>query len=130
MSRNDRLAEQIRRELSLIIQMEMRDPRLGMVSVSAVELSRDMSFAKVFFTVLKVEDKEITAQVLNKSAGFLKKQLSDRMLIRVLPKLNFVYDESVERGRKLSSLIDQALLSDAHQSAEPESADSETPEAQ
>lgn len=130
MSRNDRLAEQIRRELSVIIQMEMRDPRLGMVSVSAVELSRDMSFAKVFFTVLKVEDKEVTAQVLNKSAGFLKKQLSDRMLIRVLPKLNFVYDESVERGRKLSSLIDQAISSDMEQSSEPKLPVSDASESQ
>jgi len=123
MSRNSRLAEQIRRELSVIIQMELRDPRLGMVSVSAVELSRDMSFAKVFFTVLEVEDKEVTAQVLNKSAGFLKKQLSDRMLIRVLPKLNFVYDESVERGRKLSSLIDDAISADSKQSSHSTSSD-------
>ncbi len=124
MSRNSRLAEQIRRELSVIIQMDMRDPRLGMVSISAVELSKDMSFAKIYFTVLAVEDKEITAQVLNKSAGFLKKQLSDRMLIRVLPKLNFVYDESVERGRKLSSLIDEAISADAQQESRQNPPDS------
>ena len=125
MSRNSRLAEQIRRELSVIIQMDMRDPRLGMVSISAVELSKDMSFAKIYFTVLAVEDKEITAQVLNKSAGFLKKQLSDRMLIRVLPKLNFVYDESVERGRKLSSLIDEAISADAQQESRQNPPDSQ-----
>lgn len=112
MSRQSKLAEQIRRELSVLIQMEIRDPRLGMVTVSAVELSRDYAYAKIYFTVFEEDKVADSLGVLEASAGFLRKQLSSRISMRSLPKLTFYYDESVARGRKLSSLIETAVTQD------------------
>lgn len=112
MSRQSRLAEQIRRELSNVVQMEMRDPRMGMVTISAVELSRDYSVAKVYFTVLEDDKIDESKKVLEGSAGFLRKHLASQMSMRSLPRLTFAYDESIERGRHLSALIDNARAKD------------------
>lgn len=126
MSRNDRLAQQIQRELSTLIQMDIKDPRLGMVTVSAVDLSRDLSLAKVFVTVMHVgktsdadsEKKalEESLKVLERASSFLKKQLGARLILRAVPNLKFYYDESIARGRHLSSLIDDAISKDQLQS--------------
>ena len=116
MSRQSRLAEQIRRELSNVIQMQIRDPRLGMVTVSAVELSRDYSVAKVFFTVFEEDKVQDSKKVLEGSAGFLRKHLASQLSMRSLPRLTFSHDESVERGRRISSLIDDARASDSQYS--------------
>ena len=125
MSRQSRLAEQIRRELSLVVQMELRDPRLGsMTTISAVELSRDLSVAKVFFTVFEEEKIKDTKAALESASGFLRKHLANTLSMRALPKLTFFYDESVARGRHISSLIDGAISNDKDQRADDTATDS------
>jgi ribosome-binding factor A len=106
-----RIAEQIRQELADILRREMKDPRANGVSLTAVEVTRDLEHAKVWFTVLAHEPAE-TEQALQRAAGFLRTELAHRMRMRVVPKLKFVFDESVTRGAHLSELIDQAVAED------------------
>jgi len=118
-SRTQRVADQIQRELASLIQLEMKDPRLGMVTVSAVDLSRDMSYADVFVTVLEQEDKakrEQTLAILTKGAGFLRGRLGHLIKLRIVPTLRFHYDESISRGQHLSALIDKAVQEDRQRS--------------
>ncbi len=118
MSRQSRLAEQIKRELSQLIQLEVRDPRLGMVTISAVELSRDYSVAKVFFTVFEDDKKKDSVKVLEGSSNFLRKMLGQSLSLRTVPRLSFLYDESIERGSRISSLIDEAVADDQQRKGE------------
>ncbi|MDZ7804617.1 30S ribosome-binding factor RbfA [Thiohalophilus sp.] len=113
-SRTRRIGEQMQRELATLIQQEIQDPRLGMVTVSAVEVSRDLAHAKVFITVLDDQQQDIAASldVLNRAGGFLRHELGRRMTLRTVPALRFVYDESMARGNALSQLIDAAVKSD------------------
>lgn len=113
--RTRRIGEQMQRELAALIRTEVKDPRVGMVTVSAVEVTRDLAHAKVFITVLGDEDaRRDSLTALNKAAGFLRHELGQRMLTRTVPQLRFVYDESIERGSRLSALIDAAVASDRH----------------
>ena len=114
-SRTQRVGEQIQRELASILQLDMKDPRLGMVTVSAVEVSRDMSLATVHVTFLGLDEADEIKQairLLADAAGFLRTELSHRMRLRFTPQLRFRYDESLVRGRRLSSLIDRACARD------------------
>lgn len=112
-SRSQRVAAQIQRELAELIQFEVKDPRVGLVTVSAVEVSRDMAHAKVYITVLDAENGvEGALAALNHAAGFLRRELGKRMKLRVTPQLAFVYDASVERGSSLNALINAAIESD------------------
>ena len=118
-SRTDRIADQMQRELALLIQQEMRDPRVGMVTVAAVELSRDLSVAKVFVSVLgDAEQAQAALTVLKKAAGFLRHELGRRMIVRLLPELRFIHDTTSERGAHLSALIDQAVAKDRKEDSE------------
>jgi ribosome-binding factor A len=107
--RPQKLGDQIQRELSNLLQREVRDPRVGMVTITSVDVSPDLSHAKVFFTILEKQKLEETAQGLKRSAGFLRSQLARRIKLYTTPELRFVYDESVERGDRLSRLIDSVL---------------------
>lgn len=105
-----RIAEQIQRELAVLIRLEVKDPRVGMVTLTDVEVSADYAHAKVFFTTFAAAHQVAeTANGLNRAAGFLRRELSHRIKLRGVPQLHFVYDESVERGVRLSQLIDQAV---------------------
>ena len=106
--RPQKLADLIQRELSDLIAREMRDPRVGMLTITSVDVSPDLSHAKVFFTLLQKERLEDTVRGLKRSAGFLRSQLAKRIKLYTTPELRFEYDESVERGDHLSRLIDQA----------------------
>ena len=112
--RTRRIAEQIQRELSEIIRLELKDPRVtGMITITDVEVTRDQAHAKVFFSILADADKiDETTEGLKRAAGFLRSELAHRLLLRTVPQLEFKYDASVERGVKLSRLIDQAVASD------------------
>jgi ribosome-binding factor A len=111
--RTRRVGEQLQRELATIIQQELRDPRLGMVTISAVEVSKDMSVAKVFFTMLDENaDHKKASEALQHAAGFLQHELGRRVQLRTIPRLRFTYDESIERGSALSALIDTAVKTD------------------
>lgn len=109
-ARQARLADQIQRELAGLVRLEVRDPRVGLVTFTGVELSRDASHAKVFFTVLgAASDVENAQEGLQHAAGFLRTQLAHRLTTYKVPELHFEYDESVERGVRLSKLIDEAV---------------------
>jgi len=111
--RTRRVGEQLQRELAVLIRDEINDPRVGMVSVSAVEVSRDFSHAKVFISTLgKPEDAEASVQVLQGAAGYLRRLLGQRMTLRSVPQLHFKRDYSIEQGARLSSLIDAAVRGD------------------
>ena len=109
-SRTLRIGEQVQRILADLIRLEVKDPRVGMVTLTGVEVSPDYSHAKVFFTTLGAAKQATEAAVgLNRAAGFLRRELSHRISLRTVPQLHFVYDESVERGVRLSQLIDRAV---------------------
>lgn len=108
-ARSDRVAEQIQRELADLLQFEVKDPRVGMVTVTEVEVTGDMAHAKIYYSA-KAGTAELQAG-LEKTAGFLRGQLAKRMLLRTVPQLHFIYDASIDRGMKLSKMIDEALAS-------------------
>jgi ribosome-binding factor A len=114
-SRARRIGEQIQRELAQLIQHEINDPRLGkMVSVSGVEVSRDLAHAKVYITQMIGDDsREDTLVALNSAAGFLRSEVGRRLSVRTVPQMKFFYDNSIERGGELSALIDKAIASDS-----------------
>jgi ribosome-binding factor A len=104
--RPQKLGDLIQRELSDLLARELRDPRVGMVTITSVDVSPDLSHAKVFFTMLDKAKLPDTLKGLGRSAGFLRSQLARRIKIYTTPELRFAYDESVERGDHLSRLID------------------------
>jgi len=108
-SRKDRVNEQIRRELADLIHGELKDPRVGMVSITEVEVTPDYAHAKVWFSTLAGEDR--IPEIMNglkKASGFLRRELGRRVRIHTTPELHFVHDQSLERGADLSRLIDEA----------------------
>ncbi len=109
-SRTQRIADQIQRELAELIETEVRDPRVGRITITEVEVTRDYSHAKIYYTALSnKEDSVAIEEGLKHASGFLRSQLSSRIRLRVIPQLHFIYDESVERGLYLSQLIDKAI---------------------
>ncbi len=107
--RTERIGAELQRELATLIRDELKDPRLGMITVQAVRVVRDLSHARVYFTVLGEGDPASNQRLLNQSSGFLRHALAQRIKLRTMPALHFVYDESIERGARLSALIDRAL---------------------
>jgi ribosome-binding factor A len=111
--RSRRIAEQVQRELSDIIRVELKDPRVGMITITDVEMTPDNAHAKVFFTLLGQGPRiDEAAAGLQHAAGYLRSELAQRIKIRVVPQLHFEYDASVERGMRLSQLIDAAVADD------------------
>ncbi len=108
--RADRVGDTMQRELALLVQRELRDPRLGMVNITAVKVSKDLKNARVFVTFVETEQqKKILEQieVLNHASGFLRAELAHHMSMRVIPKLHFEFDESVLRGAHMTKLIEE-----------------------
>ena len=115
-SRAERVADYLQRELAMLIQRELRDPRLGMVSVTAVKVSRDLAHARVYVTFLDSDTEEEAKpgiDVLNGAAGYLRSHLAKSTSMRTVPGLRFVFDSSVGRGRHLEALISEAARADA-----------------
>lgn len=112
--RTDRVGDQIQRDLAQLIQREIKDPRLGMVTINHVKVAKDLGYADVYVTVLplggmdELEAIQKSLEVLKNAAGFLRAELARGIKLRVMPQLRFHYDESVERGRHLASLIERA----------------------
>jgi ribosome-binding factor A len=109
-SRTRRVAEQLRRELAALLLQEIKDPRVKMVSLSAVEVSRDLSHAKVFVSVLgdeKAVDDALTG--LEHAVGFLRRELGRRMHLRAIPQLHFVHDTSMAEGAHIDELLAQVV---------------------
>ncbi len=118
-TRTDRIGPEIQRELVEVLREEVRDPRLKGITLQEVRVARDLSHAKVFFTCFPVDEggKEQERLLNGRLSGFLRSALSRRALLRTVPQLHFVHDESVLRGEHLSHLIDEAV---AGQSDEPQ----------
>ncbi len=113
-ARNRKIADAIQRELSELIRLEMRDPRVSMVTLTDVEVARDNAHAKVFFTSLGTAAQVESCQNgLQSATGFLRSQLAKRLTIRTVPQLHFEVDTSIERGVRLSKLINDAVAEDA-----------------
>ena len=117
-SRTQRLGEQIKRDLALLIQRELKDPRVGMVTVNFVDLSKDLSYADVNVTVLVADDSDQkiveSLTILNEAASFLRMELGRGLKVRKVPHLRFNYDDSLKRGARINELIHHALKSDQH----------------
>ena len=124
-SRTERVADFLQQELAKLLLHSVRDPRAEFVSITAVEVSRDLRYAKVFFTKLGLEDaksaEEVT-HVLDKAAGFLRSEIARESTLRTVPKLTFKFDESVGRGRHMEALLGKARASDA-QNRDPSGVD-------
>lgn len=136
-SRTRRVADQIQRHMAELIQMELGDPRVGMVTITGVDVTHEFERARIHFTVLgdslgekahpdkaPVENEQAkeTAKVLNKAAGYLRTALARRLKLRTTPQLVFIYDTSMEYGNRLTDLINSSATG---HSDEPESGDSE-----
>jgi ribosome-binding factor A len=129
-SRSRRVGELIQRELATMLTREVKDPRLAFVSITTVDVTRDLGLARVFYTVINAdvnnqnghkkqsEDKEKVREGLEKASGFLRYELGHRIKLRIVPRLEFKYDESVLRGAQLTQLIDSAVADDVDRSSD------------
>lgn len=118
-SRTQRLGEQIKRDLAEMLQFQVKDPRLGLVTLNAVKVASDLGYADIYFTVMKsgmpeADDATIkeTEAVLNEMAGFLRSELAQNMKTRITPMPRFHYDVTLERGHRLTNLINDAIKED------------------
>lgn len=114
-NRVGRIADLLKKEIALLIQNEVRDPRVGMASVTGVKVSKDLSHASIYITMLGktgADDAADGIAALNKAAGFLRSMLAKEVNMRTIPALKFIYDDSLVRGQYMTSLIDEALARD------------------
>lgn len=108
-TRSDRVGKQMQRELADLLRFSVKDPRLGAVTVQEVRVSRDLSYAKIFFTLFDDSDRKGQERLLNELAPFLRREIGHRMKLRFTPELRFQFDDSVERGAHLTDLIEKAV---------------------
>jgi len=114
-SRTDRVSQSIQKEIALILQREIKDPRLGFVTVSSVEVSRDLSYARIFITILDQKDEDSgkkSVEILNDATGYIRSILGKRIRARIMPELKFVLDTSLMEGMRISNLVETAVRSD------------------
>jgi len=112
--RSHRVADFIQRELSGLIRTELKDPRVSpMLTVASVEVSRDLSVAKIYYSLFDPEERAETQEALVRASGFLRRQLARQMNTRSVPQLRFFYDDSAEKGAYMSSLIADAVATNS-----------------
>ncbi|MDF7667256.1 30S ribosome-binding factor RbfA [Orbaceae bacterium ESL0727] len=114
-SRASRVGHELQKEIAIILQREIKDPRLGMVTVSGVDLSRDLAYAKVFVTFLNDSDPHAIEQglkVLNDATGYIRSLIGKAMKLRIIPELKFNYDESLVKGMQMSNLVADVIKND------------------
>lgn len=112
-SRIDRVADLLQRELAQLIRRELQDPRLSLISITEVQISKDLANAKIFFTQLKDSPNTVEVErLLNRAAKHLRYHVAKYLELRIVPKLRFIYDTSIEKNARLSSLIDSAIKAD------------------
>ncbi|GAA0819802.1 30S ribosome-binding factor RbfA [Colwellia sp. D2M02] len=126
-ARTDRVGQQIQKEIAVILMREIKDPRLSMTTVSAVEVTRDLAYAKIFVTFIQDSPEEIKAsiEVLTEAEGYIRSLLAKRLRARIMPHLRFVYDQSMAEGVRMSALVDQAVASDKNSDNEDDITESE-----
>ncbi len=109
-ARHHRIGDQIQRELAELLREQIKDPRIGLVTVTAVDVSSDLTHAKVYFTNMgNAASAEDAEQALARTAGFLRSEIAHRLASFTVPQLHFVYDRSTEHGMQMSRLIDEAI---------------------
>jgi ribosome-binding factor A len=126
-TRAERVSDAVQREVAVLIRDEVRDPRVGMVNITDVEISRDLAYGKIFVTFVEEREQQQIDEgiaALNGAAGYLRKLLAASIKLRIVPKLTFYFDESGRRGQHLSALIDLAV---SKESVSEESASKESP---
>ncbi|MEQ5161883.1 30S ribosome-binding factor RbfA [Proteus terrae] len=119
-SRSQRVSQEMQKEIAIILQREVKDPRIGMATVSGVEISRDLAYAKVFVTFLNLSggeksEEEMVAEgltALNEAAGFIRSLLGKAIRLRIVPELTFAYDNSLVEGMRMSNLVSNVVKSD------------------
>ncbi len=124
-SRTRRIAQQLQQELAQVLQRDIKDPRIGMVTVNDVEVSRDLSYAKVFVTFFE-EDKKVVEEkleALTTASGYIRSLVAGRMKLRVMPELRFVYDASLVEGMRMSNLVTRIIHDDEAKQEKHGSAD-------
>ena len=119
-SRGRKIADLIQRELAILIQREIKDPRIGMVTVNEAKVSRDLAYADIYFTVLPAENVNEVEEILNQAQGFLRSQLARILNTRTTPRLRFHYDATIENGARLSKAIDEARARDSNDDIQEE----------
>ena len=133
-NRTRRVGELIQRELATLLAREVKDPRLALISITAVDVSRDLSLAKVFYTIINtsaddenseafMQNSQLVQQGLNKASGFLRYELGQRIQLRTIPRLEFRFDDSVIHGAHLSRLIDEVIENDKQRYNQDEDTD-------
>ena len=120
-TRAERVADAIQRELAIMIRESVRDPRVGMVSITDIEVSRDLAYCKAYVSFVGYRsDDQIQAAMsaLDGASGYLRSLLATRIKLRTTPKISFIYDDTGVKGQRMSALIDRAVSSDASPSTE------------
>ncbi|MDD7543984.1 30S ribosome-binding factor RbfA [Actinobacillus porcinus] len=113
--RSDRVAQELQKEVAVILQREVKDPRIGMVTVSDVEVSKDLAYAKIFVTFLFDHDETAIEQGmkgLEKASPYIRSLLGKAMRLRIVPELRFVYDQSLVEGMRMSNLVTDVIRKD------------------
>ncbi len=120
--RPQRVSQELQKEIAIILQREIKDPRLGMmVTVSGVEVSRDLAYAKVFVTFLNDQDEEAVKnglKALKEASGYIRILLGKAMRLRIVPELTFFYDNSLIEGMRMSNLVSNVIKNDAERRGE------------
>ncbi|ABV88376.1 30S ribosome-binding factor RbfA [Shewanella pealeana] len=113
-SRTRRIAQQLQQELAQVLQRDMKDPRIGFVTVNDVDVSRDLSYAKVYVTFFEEDEKLVEQKVaaLDAAAGYIRSLVAGRMKLRVMPELRFIYDSSLVEGMRMSNLVSRVISND------------------
>ncbi|MCE0558733.1 MULTISPECIES: 30S ribosome-binding factor RbfA [unclassified Motilimonas] len=113
-SRSQRVAQQIQKEIAGILQRDVKDPRIGMVTVSSVEVSRDLAYASVYVTLFNLENDSIEESMkgLSEASGYVRMLLGKALRLRIVPEIKFVYDNSLVEGLRLSGLVSEAVNKD------------------
>lgn len=114
-NRSSRVGHELQKEIAIILQREIKDPRLGMVTVSGVDISRDLSYAKVFVTFLNDDNPQVIEQgltVLNDAKGYIRTLIGKAMRLRIIPEIKFFYDESLVKGMQMSTLVSDVIKQD------------------
>ena len=119
-SRTDRVAQQVQQEIAMILQRDFKDPRIGWITVSEVEVTKDLAYVTVFVTFFGKENEEIeqALEILNKANGFFRMEIGKRMRLRIVPEIKFSYDDSLVTGITMSNKVDEAIKKDKVRRAE------------
>ncbi len=129
-SRSQRVSQQIQKEVAIILQREVKDPRIGMVTVSGVDVSRDLAYAKVFVTLLNNEGNDDGVQEslegLKEASGYIRQLLGKALRLRIVPELQFAYDNSLVEGLRMSGLVSKAVKDDSRKMKDAGRNDEET----